>query len=301
MTPTAPAWCSFFSPEQYERFATLVRAEFIRRGIRADFNLEDGYADCQFPGTLQNRIGLAGPAQKCHMRPEREWVGTLTEHFSSLDRIEGAADQMESFEAVRDSLRLRLYPDPYGDYPDQTVHRGLTVRIATHLVVDTPNDVWLVLRSHLREWGKTEDELFILGLEQSRRFETLAPTLIDLGGGNQCYTIRGNSFMVTANALWLDDYIDPSGRGALVAVPNRHEILFHKIQSLEPLVWMLAALPKTVRALYQAGPGSISSEVFWWHAGRWTHLPLKPQADDPLGDVPPEFIEEAVKPLGAQR
>jgi hypothetical protein len=299
MQTAVPSWCPFFSPAQYERFQTLLKTELARRGLRHEMHLVEGYADLDFPGNLRNRVGLAGPAQKCNMRPEAEWARTLAEHFSSLDQIESGLELMHDFDRVRDGLRVRLYPDLFADQPEASVLRVLAPGINVHPVVDLPDRVMLVLRRHLSNWGINEDELFRLGTEQARRHEIVRPELIDLGEGISFHTIRGNSFLVSANALWLEEYIEPVGRGALVALPNRHEVLFHEIKSLEPFVRTHDALAKIVRNLFDEGPGSISPELYWWCRGRWTHLPLKFEKGRPVHLLPREFVEEVINPLKA--
>jgi hypothetical protein len=299
MSDAVPSWCPFFSPEQYERFRTLLRAELAKHGLQHEIHLVEGYADLDFPGNLRDRVGLVGPAQKCNMRPEAEWARTLTEHFSSLDQTQSNLQLMRDFDSVRDAIRVRVYPDLFVDQPDATVLRFLAPGINVHPVVDMPDRVMVVLRRHLSDWGLSEDELFRLGTEQARRHETVGPELIDLGEGVSFHTIRGNSFLVSANALWLEEYIEPAGRGALVALPNRHEVLFHEIKSLGPLVRTHDALAKIVRDLFDEGPGSISPELYWWCDGRWTHLPLKFERGRLVHLLPREFVEEVIEPLQA--
>jgi hypothetical protein len=290
------SWCSFFSDEEYVRFADLLRSELQRRGPVA-IDLEEGYADLTLAG-WSTRVGLAGPAQKCHARPQSEWRRTLAEHFSVLEGLREKSSFMDDFESVRPYLKVRLYPDPYGDYPEQSVSRLLAPKIGVYPVADMPDEILVVLRSNLNAWPLDEDSVFELGFQRVRATEKLPPEVVNISPVISFHTLRGNSFFVNANALWLEDYIDvASPYGALVAVPNRHEVLFHRIRSWELLEQTHRALIAIVRKLWEDGPGSISPEIYWWRRREWTHIPTTVGEGFHLVELPDAFTSEVVEPL----
>lgn len=293
----APAWCSFFTDDEYGRFVDELRSELQRRGGPVALDLDEGYADLELAG-WKVRVGLSGPAQKVARRPAAEWPRVLEEHFSSLERLQANARLMDDFERVRPLLRVRLFTDPYSDSPELAVSRPLAPKLAVHPVADTASGVLLLLRSNLENWPLSEDGVFELGLTQTRANEMVPPEVVNLAQGVSFHTLRGNSFLVNANALWLDEFVDASSPyGALVAVPNRHEVLFHRISSWPLLEKTHRALIVIARKLWEEGPGSISPEIYWWRRHEWTHIPTTVGEGFHVVELPDAFTSEVMQPL----
>ena len=84
----------------------------------------------------------------------------------------------------------------------------------------------------------------------------------------------GESFFTASLALVLDDVIrhhDPAAdltHGVLVAVPNRHQLVWRAVDapSVRPA---LAGMAGFTAMGYDEGAGPLSRHVFWRHDGRW--------------------------------
>jgi hypothetical protein len=78
--------------------------------------------------------------------------------------------------------------------------------------------------------------------------------------------------------------------GTLVAIPHRHMMLFHRIDTAD-VVFAIQRLGILAVNLDEQGPGSISPNLFWYHNGRFTNLPFEIEADTFSFRPPPEFVE----------
>ncbi|MCE7548644.1 immunity 49 family protein [Streptomyces thermodiastaticus] len=96
-------------------------------------------------------------------------------------------------------------------------------------------------------------------------------------GGAVLHTVYGDSFFVASKALYLDEVARkvtgaPLPRaGALVAVPTRHNLVFHPIAD-GSVVDALNSLATYALGAYQDGSGPLSPRVYWWHRGGLTSL-----------------------------
>ncbi len=160
-------------------------------------------------------------------------------------------------------------------------------------VLDFPTTIRALIQDEAARWGVGTDELFRLGLDHVR--EQDVPDRMDLPGAP--YQVLAGSSLFTATwLLMLDRFLEPSEHGALVAVPSRHVIVFAPIVELGVMDVIQEMVP-FVRDCYEAGPGSISSALYWRRGEELTLLPsqlrhgsfyFKPPADfvDMLASLP---------------
>ncbi|MFF0460204.1 immunity 49 family protein [Streptomyces mexicanus] len=96
-------------------------------------------------------------------------------------------------------------------------------------------------------------------------------------GGARLHSVYGDSFFVASKALYLAQVApqvtgEPLPRaGALVAVPSRHNLVFHPIAD-GSVVDALNSLAAYALGAYEDGSGPLSPRVYWWHRGSLTSL-----------------------------
>lgn len=157
------------------------------------------------------------------------------------------------------------------------------------LVLDLPTSVATIPRDETDDWPPV-DELFRIALDNIRAEPAPERQTVEVRGA-QIVAELGDSFFVASRLLLLREVLDLAGAdGALVAVPTRHALLAHVIR--DPTVAQaLPPLALLARDTALAGPGAITSSVFWWHAAALTEIPVSIGEDNHVAVAPPdEFI-----------
>jgi hypothetical protein len=293
--PPPPDWASFFSPAEYREFLSLVEADLRRRGL--DVEMGDGFVTVSSPAPEGSQMGLTNLAQKCHGTVRGEWQVVIAGHFTSLLAMHGrdldalAAD----FGQARRILRIRFYPDetmggPVGDPAKGPFFRAVAPGIQLALVYDFPEATSSVDVAHVAAWPYSEDEILFIAREN-----TLAEPLpfrqsVPVDGAN-LEVLHGDSFYVASRLLGLGDLLPAdAAEGALVAVPNRHTLLWHPIRDVSA-IRAVQGMIQPVGTLFNEGPGSISSHVYWWNDGDLVPIPVARDGATIQITPPDAFVE----------
>lgn len=128
-------------------------------------------------------------------------------------------------------------------------HRSLTEDLVICYVVDEPWCMTFVCRAHLRQWGKSEDDLFHLA---TRNLHRLAGTELPVPrSGDEPVLLRTGDGFDAARVLLLDpDKVD----GLLVAVPER-DVLWIGSDTDEDLSQLMAKTEEqSQRAAHPVSP-----------------------------------------------
>ncbi|HEY3867333.1 MAG TPA: hypothetical protein VGM10_03255 [Actinocrinis sp.] len=119
--------------------------------------------------------------------------------------------------------------------------------------------------------------------------------------GAQLVALFGPTHYTATHVLWLEEYTtglpawDPD-HGALVAVPHRHLIALHLIES-SAVVHAAGVLLRFAARQYETCPGPISDQLYWWRGGTLTRLPSD-SAGETLHLFPTERFAALLDRLG---
>ena len=294
--PVPPAWANFFTPEQYEHFIECVAAHF--HGQKRRFTLGDGvvYVEDRKPGG-KHQLGLLNLAQMCANNEPKDWAEIVTDHFRTLEKSYSEQkvleERIDDFGRVAELLAVRLWPLEYlADLDrDKILHRQELPGTISALVFDLPSSIRNVTPEEVKSWGKSETELFRIGL--ANVMENCIPDVSeqDLGEGITLTLFSDESFFVASHALLLEEHPDCLGPfGTLVGIPHRHVMLAFPIQDLRVLQAIHMMIP-IIAGMERDGPGSISPLLYWYKDGDYTNLPYRIDKNT-LNFTPPEdFVE----------
>lgn len=270
----APEWASFFDGGEYRRFIDLVVEDFRRRGVEPA--VEDGAVTATLPGADgPARFGLSNLAQVCHADDEARWPTLIAAHFDTLRATTGRDLDVlaDDYEQAAPILRVRLMPDESmgGVAVPDTVARPVAPGIVAVLVLDFPDSTVTVNREATASWPVDLDVAWERALDNLR--DDPRPLRDDVSDERARFTVwYGDSFYVATRLLRLAELLPPGTTDALVAVPNRHTLLAHVIAD-GTVVASMQALHRATLDLFRDGPGSISDQPYWWHAGSVTPIP----------------------------
>src|SRR5262245_24637577 len=163
-----PPWAKFFSPPQYQRFLQLIQEHFRERRIK--FTLGDGVIHLEQPLGGGQQLGLLNLAQNCAHNEERDWPDIVQSHFRIMEKShqehEVLQERLTNFDRVAELLSVRLWPESYlrelGG--GKILYRRDVPGTITALVFDLPSSVRNVTPEESDAWGKSEKELFDIGL-----------------------------------------------------------------------------------------------------------------------------------------
>jgi hypothetical protein len=232
-------------------------------------------------------LGLTNLRQVCSQHPEAEWRALVAQHFDSVFAV-GVQGVDPDWALARPNLRIRVYPPESVVAPDQSFVWQLAPDLFAVLVYDLPETLFNVTQEAARPWGQDRDALWRTGLENMNLEPR--PKVTNIGNdATPVLAIEGESYYTATNVLWLDRfmYLDP-GLGAVVGVPSRHLLVAHPLRNLGAAV-AINQIMAGVSGIFDAGPGSITPNLYWWRRGSLTHLPSDRRAR--TFTPPAEFVQ----------
>jgi hypothetical protein len=295
---SVPSWASFFDDGEYETFMRVVEDDLARRG---EISIEDGVAELEIEGGGQHRLGLQNLAQLCNQVEREQWDALVREHFDRVI-VSTHTHDLEAigrdFQQVRRIVKVRLYArESLGDLTDSTIHRALGEDLVAVLVYDLPDAVATVPTDAPKQWPIPLDRIFEIALENVLAQDEVETETLELDDGTRFHVMVGDSFFVTSRLLVLEQHLDPiTPMGALVAVPNRHTMLYAPIVDLT-VVDTLQAMAILAQRRHAEGPGSLSPTLYWWRDGHLLALPVEVDDDGVRFFPPTEFVEGCLERL----
>ncbi|MBP6720817.1 MAG: hypothetical protein KA239_00650 [Bacteroidia bacterium] len=289
-----PAWADFFTAEEFQAFDKAVVQYF--KSLGKPFKVEDGIVRTTWmsdDSEMQN-LGLMNVAQMCKQAKIEEYAGVIRNHFDvmrkSKDFIAGFFENINDFEFVKPFIGTRLYHKDHikSIGPEGVIAKSITEEIIAMLVFDMPQAISSIKPEQSRIWGKSAEELLELGLANIRESYDFSAT--DLDANVKLKAVIQNHFFGSNVILNLDRVPGLVGtHGSLVAVPHRHSTLIHPIEDSSVLKAINMLIPMAY-GMHHEGPGSITSQLYWYRQGKFMNLPYK-IADNSINFQPPsDFV-----------
>lgn len=236
------------------------------------------------------RVGVPWPGQRVDVRPLRErmdelpkadWPELVEQYVSELgfERL--------AWREASSPLRARvLAADPAGVASGATLQRevadGLVEAVVTESAPRPGVGVWpqaggeLVALSDAVGWGVPEDTVFEAARENVRAAGRLEAERFSVDG-TALTALFGHTHYAATHVFWLREYLAghagwDESNGALVAVPHRHLIAVHVIESAA-VVAAAGTLLRFAARQFETCPGPISDQLYWWQDGALCRLP----------------------------
>lgn len=289
-----PQWAPYFTAADHERFVATVEGELRRRAL--SYQMGDGVVAVQLSDGEPDQWGLQNLSQVCHQNKKRDWRRVVAGH---IDAMLAAREQQamvkelaKDFTRARGLLRLRLYPDDFApELAAETIFFEPAEGVRAVLCFDLPTSVASVSRTDAKVWGKSDEDLFAIALQNVRAHERVEIDSQEVKDGVSVQMLFGDSHFTSCHALFLREYLGEGAvHGAVVAIPHRHVLLFHPIRDVG-VVLAINALITMAFGMHAEGPGSITPDLFWWREGKFTRLPSSVKPDGITFTPPDEFVD----------
>jgi hypothetical protein len=289
--PKAPAWASFMTGVQYASFETVLHADLRARGWRFE-QREDGlFVDRG--GEQPVVYGLTNIAQLCAAIEPADWATAVRDHFDHIASGPGDRDEGMTWADVASLVKPRVYPAAFAQHMDLPPF-PMCPELAAAIAIDYPTTVVTPQRDAASDWPAS-DEVFATALANLRREGLSGPESVDVGGASVLF-FMGDSFFTAGHLLRLREFPEMAGREhALVAVPTRHALVLHPIEDLRVLK-VVGPMAAIAGKACESGPGSIVPDLFWWHGGALTRIPVILHGER-TNVIPPDAFVELLNSL----
>jgi hypothetical protein len=267
--------------DEYLSYFTIAEARELRRLVEASF-ARAGHDVTVHVDHVENRrgttFGLWNIAAFCRGADRSQWADLVDEHVQRVTTPPRGLGAL-SPEELEAALYLRLVDA--GSVPDADLlgyARQVAPGLLEVLAVDLPDSVVSLRRDDLAELGTLRELL-------DRGRESLRATLADDGVAARTVTEAGSPFTVVTSpsfftaslALILPDAIErftdevDRGDGVLVAVPDRHQLLYRVIDD-PSAAGALDDMFELARWAFDRSSGPLSPNVYWVRALRWAQV-----------------------------
>lgn len=264
-------------------FMSIDEAAELRSAMARAF-AERGVEVAVHPGHVSDdsgrQFGLWNVAASCHQDPagRSAWPKVVDAHVARVLDSMTLNDPFAELspQQIRQQAYLRLYDPSTLPGLEEDAQRTWAPGIVELLALDLPHAVVSFNAEHIDEFGGWEilhaqalANLEALPVEESRR--------VAVEGGGTFRLLEGESMFTASRALTLPTLgvelgdAPPTARGWLLAVPHRHLLLWHTVESLD-VVNVVGAMARLAADQYADSPGSISPHLYWWDGTGYQQL-----------------------------
>jgi hypothetical protein len=279
----------------------LVQAYFEQRGIDAEITRD--WVIVKSGNNEARKLGYINLAQTCRDLDAVEMRQVIIDHFDRQARIAGGEDdfmkQLEDWPFARERLRIRVWED--GGLPGGLKYllRKDIPGLTTVLSVDCPESVTTAPVEAVAKWGIREEELFQIALANSIAELRIEHLLLDETRPDGPVAYSDDQSLCLTSLVLDRTRLQPmcGAHGAFVSLPTRHVVLaapFHTLANLNDV----GALLSLGTSLYKAGPGSLSTKIWWVKNGVWVMIDAGTRAGKGHATMPEELLAY-LKVLGA--
>ena len=263
----------YFTVGKASEFRRLVERSFAAAG--RDVSVHSDHVEDRGGTTFSLfNLGLL-----CVGAPSDEWSELIDDHVRLVTTPARDVSQLSQQE-LEAGLHLRLaeiaaVPDP----GSVAYARLLAPGLFEVLSVDLPDSVATPSLEALEGRG-TLGELLDRGRENLQSLlsgDRIHSEQVGDGSSGRYTAITGESFFTASLALLLPETIerftdeDDWGRGVLVAVPSRHQLLYRPINGPDAEDALHRMLEAALHG-FSEDPGSLSPEVYWVRNRQWTQV-----------------------------
>jgi hypothetical protein len=274
-TPRAPLvdeYLSYFTVAEAREFRRLVEASFAKAGHDVTVTVE------HVEDRRGTTFGLWNIGAFCRGADQGQWAELIDEHVQRVTTPPRGMGELTPAE-LKDALYLRLVDArSVQDVEDLGYARQVAPGLLELLAADLTDSVVPLRRDDLAGLG-TLSELLLRGRSALRDLledgSVAARTMTDARGPFTVLT--GPSFFTASLALILRETVDhftgeaDSGYGILVAVPDRHQLLYRVIDDPSAAA-ALGDMFEIARWAYDQSSGPLSPNVYWVRDLRWSQV-----------------------------
>jgi hypothetical protein len=257
------------SEEQYIRVLEIAQDYLIKFG--EIIKVSDGLIEFNQRGELNTRFALDNLIRTLAGKDFRDWQTEIEDHFSRVLSEDEDRYDLDSFEAIRDILGVRVYADTYFggiDISDQLIFQINFEETKSCLVFDYPNKFQLVFRENFEKWGISEEEAFSIAHDHASHYE-VEITKHDFETFSQ-FSFFSSSHSVSYILNFNENASMCIGKaGSIVNIPTQGSAFAIPIDSPN-VKEMIEEIGETIVKFFDEDPGNITANYYWYYNGKFT-------------------------------
>jgi len=222
-----PEWARFMTLDEFRVFISTVESELRKR--RLFFDDHEGVVHIHVEhGTLQ--CGLYNIAVKCASVKTTAYAREVETHFDRVlkghEREPGPLP--ESFDEVRDYVRVRLYTNAFvAASKAQVISRQITPDLQALVVYDLGHAAASMSPEHAEHWNLSSEEVFDIAIENTNK-QPWSRGSFELRRG-EAFALLDTEGYAASQVLELDKHSPSLQHGAVVAMPCRQILICYPI------------------------------------------------------------------------
>lgn len=294
-----PPWASFLPLAAWRALLVAMQNDLSGRQIAARY--AGDHFSAAFPDGRVGRLAIVNLAERCRAEPVDEFPRMVREHF---DRVIGplpeAPEAPESFDQVAPGIIAHMYRDEMVAASRHTlIARPLCPGLLTAVAVDFGNCVGSLPRDIAAKWGRSDDEMFRVGMENIQRRAVTRESLPVAGLPG--LMLSADDYTVASQIHFLGNHLGAHyPAGALVALPTRNLLLCVALQTRDALrsVERIAETVAVVHDLFEDLASRVrnaeqmfSPDLYWWRDGVVRPLPAAMTPEGPVVAPPQDFLD----------
>lgn len=251
---------------------TIEEADLVRRLFAELWPASEGVITLHGEYALSSsgtQFGLYNLSRAVKLEPQQNWSQVVERHISGLlSRSSAPEDEDLSDEEVLALVKARLIPSTYlpqGHRGAFTYRRTIANGLEAILMLDYPETTTAIpdaIVSRFDAGHLWETAIAAVSAEPLGEIQT-----VDVGSGPFAIAITDSLFMASRvldlPALLTHAGMPSATHGVLFAVPSRHHLAFHVVES-PGAIHIARDMSLFAQSAFGQGVGEISPDVFYW-------------------------------------
>ncbi|MEV0234983.1 hypothetical protein [Nonomuraea sp. NPDC050786] len=233
-------------------------------------------------GDMELMVRLTGLRREAGRRAREDWPMLVSEHLAHAVATAGERLDVCDLEQAGSLVRTRV------EAVDEVA--DLTRVVGRHLNADLVELLFVGSRAVRPEqagcWPLPTAQALELAVANVRREERLEVESIELSG-TPVTRLTAMTPSAATHLRWLGEYLPVPSDGVLVVLPDPYTLLVHPVDG----IGVVRAIERL--RVHAARTDGLSSQVYWWHEQRLTHIRADIVAQDGQTRLvvapPPEF------------
>ena len=261
-TNAVPRWAAGLMPAAYAAMVAGVDEELDRRGLAHRW--ADAAVEVDLPGIGTMQFGMRNLSRVLLSDAPEDWREDVAAHMTIVDQAIMALSREASLDEVRGLLRVRIVPG--AECAGSIVERPLAPGMRLGIIADYPDSIETVTLRTAERWGVPDGDLFDQALANMPPLDPASQESFSVEGNEIVVVENRSCYGATSGVLALPLLIGDGPLGALVGVPNRDTMAFHKVVDLRAIAASQALVASTA-SIAERSPYTISRTPYWWHRG----------------------------------
>ncbi len=255
--------------------------------------IDEGEIVIDIDGVEQHRY-LDNLVRVLASNEKKNWKELIYEHFDKLKPNPSALKYLyKDFEYANQFLRVLLKEDTFnlGVNIENYVHRIDFPKTYTFLILEFEGQFHYVRKDEIREWNKTENDLFEIAIQNLPENEIEAKEY-EFSEKFTVFIFLSGDFSAS---LMLDlknraDYT--IGKlGTLIAIPTKGTAYAHPIDNGD-ILELIELLDPTIEKIYNEDPGNITTNFYWYFKDKIQIFPTEQSENGLLISLPTDLIKQ---------